>query len=144
MKMIDIVHTIMSIVALIIIAHYLFLQYEKYYMISFFMLPFILKIITNLTKGEASQIINGQKLIDFIVIFYVITAYLLSLLIPEVNSFFIKADKFLFPFFYYKEVKFSYLIVVCWMLLGLIKNNLLSLLLSIAVFIGWLLVYNLW
>jgi len=144
LKLIDLIETILSGIVLIIIIHYLVINFEKYYMISYFMLPFVLRFISIGIENKRKENKRIFRFISFAIIFYFIIVFILTLLIPDFNNFFITTDKFLFPFFYYKKVEFSFWIVVFWMLSGIIiKNKILSLSLSIAFLVMWLLVYNL-
>lgn len=144
LKLIDLIETILSGIVLIIIIHYLVINFEKYYMISYFMLPFVLRFISIGIENKRKENKRIFRFISFTIIFYFIIVFILTLLIPDFNNFFITTDKFLFPFFYYKKVEFSFWIVVFWMLSGIIiKNKILSLSLSIAFLVMWLLVYNL-
>jgi|GEM_PF-1881551 len=143
-KLVDYIDAILTLFVFVSIIHYMFKQYEKYYMISYFLLPFTLKITSNLIERKENYNKKITQIINFIILIYLILMYILTMSSSAANNFFIMADKYLFPFFYFKEVKFSFWIVVCWMFLGMLKNKMLSLLLGIAVFIAWLLVYNLW
>ncbi len=143
-KIIDIIDTILTIIVFASVIHYIFMHFEKYYMISYFMIPFMLKIVSILIEKRDYYDKRLSQGLNFAILTYLIVAYILTMSFSAVDNFLLITDKFLFPFFYYKDVEFSYWIVVIWIFLGMIKNKILSLLLSIGVFIFWLLMYNLW
>jgi len=143
-KHIDYIETILTVIVFVSIMHYMFKQYEKYYMISYFLLPFLLKIISNIVKQKENFNKKIIQLINFIILAYFILMYILTMSIPAFDNFLKVTDQILFPFFYYKEVKFTALILIFWIPLGWIKNKLISMLLQIAIFFGMLLLYNLW
>jgi len=128
----------------VLIMYYIVSNIDKYYMITFFSMPIgihILRIYYETKKNTQLQKIEYIKYLFFCVLTIQI---LLSYFFPDVNIFFMRADRVVFPFFYLKPVEFSYWwIMICWLLLGLMKNRLLRLMLGITIFFGWLLVYNL-
>ena len=123
---------------------YLVSNINQYYMLTFFAIPIGIHLLGNYYETKKGQS-RTSAFIKYIFVGLLTMQLILALFFPEINHLYIKADRIVFPFLYLKPVEFSYWwILPVWMLLYMIKNKMLSLLLSITVFISWLLVYNLW